>query len=106
MELPISVWDAVHAGMVQFAKNNAVLKDMQNSVAGKTGTAQEAKNRPGHALFVGFVPVKEPEVALAVRIANGYGPSNDTAVGKHIFNYYFGLESLGGNYYRRSFPGI
>lgn len=93
VELPASVWDAVHAGMVQFAKNNAVLKDMQISVAGKTGTAQEAKNRPDHALFVGFAPVEDPEVALAVRIANGYGSSNATAVGKHIFNYYFGLES-------------
>lgn len=93
VELPDSVWDAVHAGMVQFAQNNDVLKDMGISVAGKTGTAQEAKNRPDHALFVGFAPVGEPEIAMAVRIANGYGSSNATAVGKHIFNYYFGLES-------------
>lgn len=43
--------------------------------------------------LVGFAPVEDPEVALAVRIANGYGSPNATAVGKHIFNYYFGLES-------------
>lgn len=89
VELPASVWDTVRSGMVQFAKNNTVLKDMQIETAGKTGTAQEAKNRPDHALFVGYAPAKQPEIAVAVRIANGYGSSNSTAVGRDIFQYYF-----------------
>lgn len=93
IELPDSVWNAVQSGMLQFAKNNAVLKDMKINVAGKTGTAQEAKNRPDHALFVGYAPAERPKIAMAVRIANGYGSSNATAVGKNILNYYFGLES-------------
>ena len=66
---------------------------MQIRVAGKTGTAQEAKNRPDHALFIGYAPAEQPQIAVAVRIANGYGSSNATAVGKSIFNYYFNLES-------------
>ncbi|MDE6365469.1 MAG: peptidase [Lachnospiraceae bacterium] len=89
--LPESVWDTVHTGMQQFAQNNAVLKNMEISVAGKTGTAQEAKNRPDHALFVGYAPSDQPQIAVAVRIANGYGSSNATAVGKNIFEYYFDL---------------
>lgn len=36
-----------------------------------------------------------PEITIAVRIANGYGSSNATSVGRDIFNYYFGLESQG-----------
>lgn len=93
IELPDSVWNTVQEGMLQFARNNAVLKDMKINVAGKTGTAQEAKNRPDHALFVGYAPAERPRIAMAVRIANGYGSSNATVVGKNILNYYFGLES-------------
>ena len=93
IELPDSVWNTVQEGMLQFARNNAVLKDMKINVAGKTGTAQEAKNRPDHALFVGYAPAERPQIAMAVRIANGYGSSNATVVGKNILNYYFGLEN-------------
>lgn len=93
VEMSDSVWDTIHQGMLQFAQNNTVLKDMQIRVAGKTGTAQEAKNRPDHALFIGYAPAERPQIAVAVRIANGYGSSNATAVGKSIFNYYFNSES-------------
>lgn len=93
IELPDSVWHTVQSGMLKFAENNAVLKDMKIDVAGKTGTAQEAKNRPDHALFIGYAPAEQPQITMAVRIANGYGSSNATAVGKNILNYYFGLES-------------
>lgn len=93
IKLPEFVWDTVHSGMVQFAQNNSVLQNMPIGIAGKTGTAQESKSRPDHALFVGYAPAETPEITIAVRIANGYGSSNATAVGRSIFNYYFGLES-------------
>lgn len=93
MELSDSIWDTVRSGMVQFAQNNSVLRDMKISIAGKTGTAQESKSRPDHALFVGYAPAETPEITIAVRIANGYGSSNATAVGRSIFSYYFHLES-------------
>ena len=79
--------------MVQFTHSNSVLRDMDNSLAVKTGTTQESKHRPDHALFVGYAPAEAPEITIAVRIANGYGSSNATAVGRSIFNYYFNLES-------------
>jgi len=93
IELPEFVWNTVHSGMVQFAQNNSVLQNMSIGIAGKTGTAQESKSRPDHALFVGYAPAETPEITISVRIANGYGSSNATAVGRSIFNYYFGLES-------------
>jgi len=95
IELPEVIWDTVSLGMEQFAQNNAVLRGMELGIAGKTGTAQESKRRPDHALFVGYAPAKTPEITIAVRIANGYGSSNATAIGRSIFNYYFGLESQG-----------
>ncbi len=93
VELSDSIWETVNSGMVQFAQNNSVLRDMEISIAGKTGTAQESKRRPNHALFVGYAPAEAPEITIAVRIANGYGSSNATAGGRSIFNYCFNLES-------------
>ncbi|MDE6622156.1 MAG: hypothetical protein K2K74_17035, partial [Lachnospiraceae bacterium] len=93
VNLDEKTWDTVWQGMVLFAQNNSVLKDMKISVAGKTGTAQESGTRPDHSLFIGCAPAENPEIAIAVRIANGYGSSNATHAGKDIFNYYFGLES-------------
>ena len=40
-------------------------------VAGKTGTAQHAPNRPPHAWFIGFAPADDPKVAVAVVIEDG-----------------------------------
>lgn len=50
VELSDSIWETVNSGMVQFAQNNSVLRDMEFSVAGKTGTAQESKSRPDHEI--------------------------------------------------------
>ena len=91
--LPASAWNTVKTGMVQYAQNNSVLKDMEICVAGKTGTAQESKHRPDHALFVGYAPAESPEITVAVRIANGYSSSNAAAIGRNIFYYYFGYSS-------------
>ena len=93
IDLPDFVWNTVQSGMTLFAENDKILKDMKINIAGKTGTAQESKRRPDHSLFVGYAPAEEPEITIAIRIANGYGSSNATAVGKDIFNYYFGLEN-------------
>lgn len=92
IELPSYVWDTVHSGMEQFVKNNAVLKDLKLKIAGKTGTAQEAADRPDHSLFAGYAPADKPEISIAVRIANGYGSSNATSIGRDIFRYCFKLD--------------
>ena len=92
IDLPDAVWDTVQAGMRQFAGANAVLKDMEPKAAGKTGTAQESRYRPDHALFAGYAPAVNPQITVVVRIANGYSSSNATMAAKGIFDYYFGME--------------
>ncbi|MEY4366698.1 MAG: hypothetical protein RLZ28_113 [Actinomycetota bacterium] len=42
-------------------------------VAGKTGTAQNGKGEPYTLWFTGFAPAENPEVAVAVVVANGGG---------------------------------
>jgi peptidoglycan glycosyltransferase len=48
-------------------------------VAGKTGTAEGAGDGP-HAWFIGFAPVEDPSIAIAVLIAGG-GDVGESATG-------------------------
>ena len=92
MDLPEMVWDNIEEGMGELVATNQTLKTLKISVAGKTGTAEESKTHPNHGWFIGFAPRGNPQIALTVRIANGYSSGNVVGVGRDIFNYYFGLE--------------
>lgn len=85
-------WEGVHAGMELYAQSTGIFDGFPISVAGKSGTAQEVKNRPDHGLFIGYAPADDPEIAVAVRIVNGYEAGNAVECGKNIFEYYFGIE--------------
>lgn len=94
MDIADSTWKAVYNGMEKAASGYHALETINETitVAGKTGTAQEATNRPNHALFVGFAPSDNPEIAVAVRIFNGYTSSNAVEIASDIFSYYFKLD--------------
>lgn len=47
-------------------------------VAGKTGTAENAKGKPPHAWFVAFAPAAQPKIAIAVVVENGGGENDAT----------------------------
>lgn len=90
-------WNAIHSGMRMVAENNNSFKDFPIAVAGKTGTAQEDKTRANHALFIGYAPYEDPEVAITTRIAYGYTSANAAEVSSNVLKYYFKLadeESL------------
>ncbi len=48
-------------------------------MAGKTGTAEQP-GRPPHAWFIGFAPVEDPRIALAVLVESG-GNAGESATG-------------------------
>lgn len=92
-----STWDAVHLGMrnVVLKHNTAIFHELNNSeinVSGKTGTAQQSKTHPDHGLFIGFAPSESPEVAFAIRIANGYSSARAAEVGRDVMMYYYDLK--------------
>lgn len=91
VEISDSSWDAVQSGMRMVAEKTASLNSLGISIAGKTGTAQQSKSHPNHALFVGYAPFEQPEIAMAVRIANGYTSANAAELGADILKYYFNL---------------
>jgi len=92
VSIPDYIWNDVAKGMNELVKTNATLKDLKVNAAGKTGTAEESKSRPNHGLFIGYAPFEDPQIAVTVRVANGYSSGNVVGVGKEIFNYYFHLE--------------
>lgn len=105
----IKNWEYVINGMKQTIygpKGTArrLNKDLTYTLAGKTGTAQvfgldaeeqyiaeklDEKLRD-HALFTGFAPIENPEVAIAIIIENaGSGSSKAAPIARQVLDVYF-----------------
>ncbi|MGY1770272.1 peptidoglycan D,D-transpeptidase FtsI family protein [Blastococcus sp. SYSU D00813] len=61
-------------------------------VAGKTGTAENAG--PDHNWFVGFAPADDPQIAVAVFVANGGGTGGDVSapIARQVLQAYLSGE--------------
>ena len=87
-----TTWNAVNAGMQGVVQNSSVFPEINASgisVSGKTGTAQQSNEHADHGLFVAFAPSESPEIAMALRIANGYSSTYASEVGSAILQYYY-----------------
>ncbi len=91
IEMPDSYWDAIHLGMRKVVERKSYFSDLSVNVAGKTGTAQENLSRADHALFIGYAPYENPEIAIATRIAFGYTSDYAAQTTRDIIKYYYGL---------------
>ncbi len=87
-----SYWRAIHQGMRAVVESRSDYEDMKIKVAGKTGTAEESRNRANHALFICYAPYDSPQIAVATRIAYGYSSTYAAQTTKDILNYYFKTE--------------
>ena len=90
-EISNSSWDAIHLGMKQVVETHKQFDDVSIESAGKTGTAQQ-EGQPNHALFVGYAPYTNPQICVAIRIANGYTSGNSADLAASVYKYYFQLE--------------
>ncbi len=93
INMPGEYWNAIHLGMRKVVEGKAYFNDLAVNVAGKTGTAEQIKTRPNHALFVGYAPYESPEIAFAVRIPFGYSSDYAAQVAREITKYYYGLAA-------------
>ncbi|MBE5874062.1 MAG: penicillin-binding protein [Lachnospiraceae bacterium] len=91
IELPKEYWDAMHLGMRQVVQNKTYFEGLAVDVAGKTGTAEQTKSRPSHALFVCYAPYEEPEISVTTRIPFGYSSDYAAQATRDIIKYYYGL---------------
>jgi penicillin-binding protein 2 len=74
-------------------EGTAGLIRMKNlKIAGKTGTAQNPFGKE-HAIFVGFAPYDDPQIAVAVIIENaGYGGTHAAPVVKELMKTYLKVD--------------
>ena len=91
VELPQEYWDAIHSGMRRVVENKVYFGDLAVEAAGKTGTAEQTKSRPNHALFVCYAPYEQPEIAITTRIPFGYSSDHAAQTTRDIIKYYYGL---------------
>lgn len=89
-EVSDETWNLLHQGMTAMIEHTPGFHNIGIPVAGKTGTAQQSRLHPDHGLFVGFAPVEDPEIAISVRIKNGYTSAYAAEIGRDIIraNYY------------------
>lgn len=92
IDMDSEYWNAIHTGMRRVIEGKAYYADLDVDVAGKTGTAQEDRNRPNHALFISYAPYEEPEISVTVRVANGYTSDYSAQIAKDVYEYYYGLK--------------
>lgn len=91
IDISDSSWYCIQEGMHQVALETKAFNNLNLTIAGKTGTAQQSKRHPNHALFIGYAPYENPKVSIAVRIANGYTSAFAASMAADIFRYYFNL---------------
>ncbi len=101
-------WEYIFQAMEDVVHNrkgtaHGISKGATYRMAGKTGTAQVVgiaqddkydsskleKHKRDHALFVGFAPLEDPQVAVAVIVENGeHGSSSAAPVARKLFDTY------------------
>lgn len=91
-DVKTSTWNAIQLGMKRVVEGKSYFKELNITVAGKTGTAQENKSRANHALFLCFAPYEKPEIAIATRIAFGYSSDYAAQTTKDVLAFYYGVD--------------
>lgn len=91
VNLPAEYWNAFHSGMRQAVQKKSYFNDLAVNVAGKTGTAEQTKSRPNHALFMCYAPYENPELAIVTRIPFGYSSDYAAQLTRDVIKYYYGL---------------
>lgn len=89
VEISQTSWNVIHEGMKEAAASYALFDELCVTAAAKTGTAQENTKRADHALFVGYAPYENPQIAVSARICFGYSSGFASQVGYKVMEYYF-----------------
>jgi len=84
----------VEKGMIETTQKpygtGYLLNDLPFVVAAKTGTAQINFNTKVNALFVGYGPVPNPQIAIIVMVENAVeGSLNVVPIAKDVFKWYY-----------------
>lgn len=94
VELDSVVWDSVYEGGRNVILGSGVGTQLFDkyfpvAVGGKSGTAEENKNRGSHANYITWAPYNNAEVAVAVMIPNGYAAVNAGIMSFYTLSSYY-----------------
>lgn len=94
VELDSVVWNSVYEGGRNVILGSGVGtqlfdKYLPVAVGGKSGTAEENKNRGSHANYITWAPYNNAEVAVAVMIPNGYAAVNAGIMSFYTLSSYY-----------------
>lgn len=94
VELDSTVWDSVYEGGRNVIMGSPVGtqlfdKYLPVTVGGKSGTAEENKNRGSHANYITWAPYNNADVAVAVMIPNGYAAVNAGIMSFYALSAYY-----------------
>jgi len=88
--------DVIRAGLIAVVQEGTAHSLNDGSIpltAGKTGTV-EVPGQPDNAMFVGFAPVKNPQIAVAIVVENGgFGAVSAVPIAHEIYKTYFKVHS-------------
>lgn len=94
VKLDNTVWDSVYEGGRNVIMGSPVGtqlfdKYLPVTVGGKSGTAEENKNRGSHANYITWAPYSNADVAVAVMIPNGYAAVNAGIMSFYALSAYY-----------------
>jgi penicillin-binding protein 2 len=91
--LQASTLNILREGLEAVVKDGTARQLSDGSIpptAGKTGTA-EVSNGADNAMYVGYGPVKDPQIAIAVVVENGgFGATSAVPIAHAVYKAYFG----------------
>ncbi len=93
VEIDETILDTIKSGMLYVTKQGTakeIFSDFPVDVAGKTGSAQVSGTT--NALFIGFAPFLNPEIAFCAVVEGGGSGNAAAALMKEILTYYFNIE--------------
>lgn len=91
------VQEGMREGVTAPKGTSYTLHDLPVSVCAKTGSAQVENNTQENALFVGYAPCDDPQIAILILIENSrQGSLNAVPVAGQVFNWYYENRMGGG----------
>ncbi|MBP5303752.1 MAG: penicillin-binding protein [Clostridia bacterium] len=97
MDVRPDVWDTLQQGMLLTATNGTATRFFVGAgyrFAAKTGTAEAGNGGSDHGVFIGYAPVENPTVAIAVLMENGTATGSGKLARK-VMDAYFETMSEG-----------
>lgn len=87
---------AIHKGMIDLTTTGSLrgyFRNLDVTVAAKTGSVQVAGQDTSNATFICFAPAEDPQVALAIVAQKGGSGSGLAGLAADILDYYFNAQN-------------